>query len=260
METQYNGLFAITTKNSVIRNISLKNSYLKSTKTYFGSFVGDSLSNKHENLYSNAILVAEGSGGYCGGIMGRLQDGGSGASNQVQHYVDTCQFDGQILLKDKSSVAGGIVGQTASVQKITLKNCLNSGEIISSSTDSSQYIGGMIGAVATALNAGDSRCFISCIDIGTINIFSSSGKYIGSFMGYSNTNSNREVENCYTLSRLYCAGVQSDKIYHGGSTANQYFNKITKISLEELCALVENSLTSIYVVKDGEPALKYFAQ
>jgi len=142
--SDYAGLFGQS--KGVIKNVSLKDSYIVSAGNMVGSVVGFATGNI-QNVYSNAVVestavqVATTQAGTvfyeCGGIVGRF---GSGS----EATISNCWFDGTVSSNNRG--VGGIVGRIAMGTK-TLKNCLATKEVTSTVSGTGVWAGGLIGAI-----------------------------------------------------------------------------------------------------------------
>jgi len=174
--TQYAGFFGKTASGSMVKNLRIENSYFycaaSGVNTFIGSFAGRGEGN-FENVYSNAYVVADGQ--YAGGIVGWINDAAA-------HQLTNCCFDGQ--LTSTSYYAGGILGGGLG-GPITLKNCINSGTIISTMVDSTwgAYVGGIIGY----LSGGASLTTLEdCINSGEVRV--KDIVRVGAIIGHSRAN------------------------------------------------------------------------
>lgn len=174
--TQYAGFFGKTASGSMVKNLRIENSYFycaaSGVNTFIGSFAGRGEGN-FENVYSNAYVVADGQ--YAGGIVGWIND-------KATHQLTNCYFNGQ--LTSTSYYAGGIIGGGLG-GPITLKNCINSGTIISTMVDPAwgAYVGGIIGY----LSSGASLTTLDgCINSGEVRVKDT--VRVGAIIGHSRAN------------------------------------------------------------------------
>lgn len=182
------GLFGYTYYNAVIKNFSLTNSYIYSTKTAVGSIAGRACGGTFDSIYSKAVVKSGDAN--VGGLIGQLQ----GSANFV---MNNCWFDGK-LTNTKSNCIGGLVGRinsnTTNTRKIT--NCLNSGDIAAENS-ASKYIGGLVGYNESTLLT-ISNC-MNAKPLGFNNGVSPSELYYGLIVGsYTKTPT---VQATYTISQ-----------------------------------------------------------
>ena len=153
------GLFAVTTSNAVIQNVKLTDSYFKNTRPGLGSIVGKANGGEFNNIYSDAIV--DSTDVYVGGIMGMVNGGHS-------ITMDNCWSAGPVTGQTE---VGGIIGRISGTATVT--NCLNSGDITSSSTATTLYVGGLFGSKA---NNGTSTATIRyCLNLGEVHCSQASG-------------------------------------------------------------------------------------
>ncbi|MBR4767569.1 MAG: hypothetical protein IK088_01195, partial [Lachnospiraceae bacterium] len=163
----YLGLFAATSGVSTVKNFRLENSYIYSQGARFGSIAGNGDGN-FENIYSNAILVADGSHAAAAGGMVGYFDGEKDVTYSNLH------FDG--ILTGSAYWAGGILGRASSADGITLtiQDCRNSGSL--SSTDTT--VGGILGL----MDATDVTATVNITgswNSGSIDVPSARGVFVG---------------------------------------------------------------------------------
>ena len=195
----YIGLFSYTSTTSKVKNVSVIDSYIKTTGTTVGSVIAQSLSLTVEDVYSNAIIDA--AEGFAGGIVGRVY-GVSGGSEDDYYWngtgtkwnVKNAWFDGEIVSYAGKNYFGGIVGGLPYPTILTLDNCLYTGEITGSGAS---FVGGIVGG-----NNNSSTCNINnCLSLGTINNGAVSG---AAFYGYINAYYTQiNVSNSYTTITNY---------------------------------------------------------
>ena len=189
------GLFGLVS-GGTIKNFSLVDSYINETGNgvFIGSIVGymSGGTGKISNVYSSAEI--ESNGTEFGGIAGR-----------VSGTVENCWFDGQ-LTSTKGSTGriscGGIVGTTLSGDKVTIQDCLNTGNINYASTvtnsnadDGNAYVG--IGGIYGRQRNASTVTIKNCVSVGKITTSHKLG--VGAVMGASMlTGSVNNISNCYT--------------------------------------------------------------
>jgi len=171
--TDYAGLFGQS--KGLIKNVSLKDSYVVGSGNMVGSIVGFAAGNV-ESIYSNAIVENAATLDIAkefesGGIVGRF---GSGSTATISN----CWFDGTISSNNRN--CGGIVGRIALGTK-TVENCLNTKTVKSAVTGTAVWAGGIVGGIApqTTVNA----TIKSCLNVGTVEAGHFVG--VGSVVGFA---------------------------------------------------------------------------
>jgi hypothetical protein len=234
------GLFGQTSDKATIKNLKLKNSYF-SGKDQIGSIVGYA-AGIFENIYSNAVLVAEDTvtngGRQCGGIIGR------------QNYTTTitkCWFAGTI---DGDTYLGGIVGDINS-KSSTLRNCLFSGKINSDKSNNDLRIGGLAGQ----FNGSNGKIYTS-LSVGELNITGThTTQYIGSVIGLPGAPT---CENVYTSTEYLQTSI--------GSKTNDQISGVIEWSIDKyIGTAAKTNISNAFdwnndwiVVKDQTPVLRGF--
>lgn len=140
---QNTGLFGVVGSNGIVQNVKLMNSYFESSGKNLGSIAGQ-CSGKIYMVYSDANVLGKHQN--IGGILGYA----TGSSV----VMENCWFDGNVKNafdgvsnNDTSNVAGlvGLVYSSSSM-KLTLLNCLNTGEVDATAyTEINPCVGGLIG-------------------------------------------------------------------------------------------------------------------
>lgn len=265
----YNGLFATTGENSVIRNIKLVNSYLAGDN-YMG-VVGYAYGKEFSNIYSDAIHASSVSGtshyGYIGGIVGRARTG--------EYLFQNCWFNGEISLGANSNYTGGIVGEFWGDNNAEMINCINTGCINSTASGATtkQVVGGLIGRdYQTKLILDMTNCMFA----GTIKVVEESS-YVASLIGHINKKDCVVTfADCYTIGNV--TGVTTDNVVgtkNGAAKLTVTIDQATssktacKKTEAEIKSIIENKLSSdftwISYVDNTEttvelPALKIFKE
>ena len=179
------GLFGSTTKDAVVKNFKLTNSYFTTNASGIASNAATSLGSvaglgygTFKNIYSNAIVdnkTQVGEGGV-GGIIG--------SSNGDGTVVSNCWFDGTVISNWRA--IGGIIGYVSNGEAKIL-HCLNSGTLNQTIASQPARTAGMVGyvlewSVETKVTIEDS------LNVGTITTTNPNQK--GSIVGflYGNTN------------------------------------------------------------------------
>ena len=178
------GLFGETADDCEIRNLELKNSYIRSTLRYYninhtGVVVG-LLNGKLDTVKCDTDVTVAGKGRYTGGLVGA-------ASNA---HIHNCHFAGRVLdvadggaEKTNNRDRGGIVGGTVANGYCKIDTCLVTGTI-----DVGKRAAGFIGfienpstaEISNSLFAGSFRTIEGCstANMGTIYGFRNGGNAI----------------------------------------------------------------------------------
>jgi len=197
-DSQTAGFIGRITSDGTVKNLKLVNSYLKTSSTHAGSIVGHS-NGTVENVYSNAIIEATGSGYFIGGIIGVVDYYTFDLT--FQQKISNCWFDGSIKIEDNKQCVGGIVGAIAKMgiidtkdTKVTIEHCLNTGTITTSKKAS--YVGGILGC-----DWGDITFKVDdCLNVGKVSGSNTEGAIIGRVKSsksvYEVTNSYATNDSC----------------------------------------------------------------
>ena len=160
-DKEYNGLFGTIEQTGNVSNLYIKDSIFKANWTKLGSVAGQ-CKGTISTVYSDAYVV--GTYQHNGGIVGFLPQSAS---------VDNCWFDGEIRIANSSSgyQSGGIVGYIDGSGTYNLTNCLYTGKLYFTTTNTSAWgrkIGGIIGGahdwdtptinMENCLSAGTMEC------------------------------------------------------------------------------------------------------
>lgn len=146
------GFFADTAAGATVKNLKLTNSFFEGgTYNIVGSIAGATNGGIFENIYSNAVVKADGEN--IGGILGAKY--GTDAFN-----INNCWFDGTVTKTTNKTCTAGIIGRIDSTGSYIVSNCLNTGKI-KTTYNGARYVGGLIGYsgsskldFAHSLNAG----------------------------------------------------------------------------------------------------------
>lgn len=191
------GLFTETTDTTVIKDLSVGNSYFIATsKEGTGGLVGRG-SGTFTNIVTNVIIKDTAAMGSFGGIVGCVSG---------DLTIKNCFSKSP--LSTYGQYAGGILGNTASVTggyQISIIDCLNSGSIeYLGSTQQNLFYGGIVGRVASTAskNWSGSLTVKYCLNAGLVDV---SKGYSGGILGYASGKVNGTkttiINNCY--SKLY---------------------------------------------------------
>jgi len=254
-DVEYAALFARIDKGGVIKNLAVKDSYIKQTgnRNWAAGILGFSYGGEVANLYSNAIVVSDGL--QMGGVIARAEG-----------TVDNCWFDGTLICARTSWVVkagiGGVVGTTvrgSAAYDLTISNCLNTGKIVwKVDTEEILGIGGIFGATRSAT---PNITVQNCISVGTYETTGTNG--IGTMVGLVNESATKyTIQNCYATTEC---GVEE---FLGADTASVDGSAVTgcvivdedAITGAALYANEEVSLDyNIWVARSNDvPAIKYF--
>ena len=134
------GLFSETTAESVVKNLSIKNTYFANMEStglvHIGSVAGQG-GGTFDTIYSDAILESTGQG--VGGIIGFI--------DVKNTKLNQCWFDGQVTLKGENAYSGA--GMAAIIYADTeMTDCLNSAPISNSRTENYNRVGSVAGVIA----------------------------------------------------------------------------------------------------------------
>jgi len=200
----YQGLFAYTSKESMIQNLKVTDSYFEMkgnrSQQYIGGIVAYA-EGSLKNLYSDVDIVTDGV--KLGGIVGALDY----TKEMTGRVLENCWFAGSIT-GEKARQSGGIVGTVIGNSKndvnYTIKTCLFTGYIGNDRVPKSgdgcggQYIGSMLG-----FDSGKAHITVTnCLGAGTLK--SQYGTYMGSVIGrLENKNSTLKIENSYVTNELF---------------------------------------------------------
>ena len=226
----YQGLFAYTSKESMIKNLKVTDSYFEmkgnNSLQYIGGIVAYA-EGSLKNLYSDVEIVTDGV--KIGGIVGALDY----TKEMTGRVLENCWFAGSIS-GEKARKSGGIVGTVIGNSKAdvnyTLKNCLFTGYVGNNRVPKSgdgcggQYIGSMLG-----FDSGKAHItVINCLGAGTLE--SEYGTYMGSVIGrLENKNSTLKIENSYVTNELFNGKVVGEAVNTEGVSGDA-----TKIALSAL--------------------------
>jgi len=265
----YVGLFGYTI-NSTIKNVSLKNTYFKTTATdnassnngtknasVMGSIIGHG-EGTLENIYSDAILVGPGgtNGAQIGGLIGRVQEKFENGANAVHEcHITNCWFAGDIETSaGEKAAVGGLVGIVV-WEETTIKNSMSTADIICTNSAATR-VGGLIGND----NATNTTITVSnTVVAGTITGASKMGSVIG------RTGKQTNVEASVYVSSTYAINTYGETNSTDGSLIKAVKTDFTaegKLA-DTVNALNTNANANAtwcsWVAYDGKPVLKRFA-
>jgi len=255
------GFFGSLTKNAVIRNVGLTNSYIKASNDYVGSIAGYSYASKIENVYSDAIVYSTYSTGAwngksLGGIVGHMDTPAAG----ITHTVSQCWFNGRIYYSGLNQQIGGIAGKIYDSHGSTfeLYDCLFSGDIYMTSTSSYRDGAGILSGVNGTAGLAQVN-MKNCLNTGTIKGTGSWG--IGAALQAAKGGT---ISHCYAVE----SSVYPRAFYDTGSISISNQGVVTEASLKftteeelvEKLPLLAGQTESAWVCVEGStPVLKSFA-
>jgi len=172
------GLFGKTGESATVKNVKVLNSYFESP--YYSGVVGYSTGTSIDTVYTEAIVCA--TTGNTGGVVGSAKGG----------YINNIWFNGTVT--NSGQFTGGIVGVVH--DKVTLSNCLTTGEVKSTTQSYSKYIGGLVGGVIGTVLVTDSISIPKTLSVVT------ESPCIGAIVGGVNKGGKTTVTNTYTLNGI----------------------------------------------------------
>lgn len=234
-EHEITGIYIDTTENftglfgyneGTIRNLILKDSYIKSSKAYIG---GISAYNKGtiDNCHNYANIISDADAGACGGIAGYSTganilhcsnsgniEGSNGGIAGITGYtwgtnIKECYNEGDI--KTDAYMAGGITGYC---QTSWIESCYNTGEI-----EADLFAGGITGKVYKFASV------CNCYNTGKICAKSDNKDiYAGGITGTSSLAEENEykIKNCYSVGEIVKPKVTNDRIVALGNISGQH--------------------------------------
>ena len=187
------GLFNYSNSYSDIKNLSLLNSYIATTKGAAGSIVGHGDAD-FDTIYSDAIV----SGGTCwiGGFVGRT-------NTAYGAKMNNCWFDGSVSQvgtgnSGEKAAVGGLIGLSHRGATV-LTNCLNTGSVSATYTaDATPYVGGLIGKINQ-----QTVVIRNCFDTGMITVVDSATSKYGPIVGGKLDAATLTISTTYSLTERY---------------------------------------------------------
>ena len=155
------GFFKETTPTAIVKNMSLKNSYMISkstTNAFLGSISGRG-GGTFDTIYSDAIIVSHAP--IVGGIFAQV-------NAEAKSSFTNCWFDGSITMKgEKARYVGGIVGGVVK-GNTTIAHCLNTAPISQLDfKDAGMFVGGIAGYIINDKTVGT---ITDCLNTGKISV------------------------------------------------------------------------------------------
>lgn len=229
------GLFTETKDGAVVKNFSLKNSYI-CANLVVGSIAGKPRGT-FENIYSDAIV--ESTGQFAGGLFGSLETGEGQTTT-----ITNCWFDGSV----HSSVgnAGGIIGyvRAETSQNNILSNCLVTGTVSSNG----RYVGGLCGQIYN----GTPMLFEKCLADATL----SGEAYVGGIIGL--LDEPRSADSKSIINDVYTTA--NTGIVYGAARFASLFKDVDVTGDNGFVNTMLDFETYWTTVDDGTPELRTFAE
>lgn len=192
---RFGGLFAEIQESPEIKNLSLKNSYFKTTNSSadFGSILGRGCG-VFTNIYSDAIVVVQGE--RAGGLVGNVA--------YTATTMNNCWFAGSFCnIGASGRYHGGLAGYVGI--GLTVKNCLNTGTIKTDSTTKDPMAGGLIGYVATSDSVDISVDISDCVNVGLIQQDPTKTTNYGPIVGYGSEKVSITKETTFATTESACS-------------------------------------------------------
>jgi hypothetical protein len=238
------GLFTETQKKSVIRNVSLVNSYFYSNSyTGTGTIVGSG-GGTIDTVYSNAIL--EGESRYFGGLIGQITQSGN-------NTIINSWFDGVINMNTKyASHVGGIVGYVNILGAMnTVEHCLNTGTVASENVN--------IGGICGVIEDGSSLDVRDCLSVGAVSYSGTSNAGVGSVIGRLNGKAaSAYIADTYSANEVYKTNIGANSGTLTGSVIPRSMKMLTGYGGYQWTSLDFDSYWA--VEEDSTPVLRSFSK
>lgn len=218
-EDGYAGLFGNALEDSLIKNVTMEDFQITSSKTA-GSLVGISQGTV-ENCHSDGQITATGKigGGLCGvgEIMINCSNRGAvngekaivgGVVGEMNGTIEKCWNEGTV--ESNGDYVGGVMGSLMEdinhgKLPVLATDCYNTGKII----NSMHSAGGVIGH---AHNFVINRCY----NLGEVNALASAGGIVAVASSERKADKQSVIENCYNKGRI--AGINWTGMFKDGST------------------------------------------
>ena len=244
-DLQGRGLFAEVTPKTVIKNFRLTNSYFEGT---------------HEKAAQIGSVVGKGQGRIegvysnaiivadtliAGGIIGDI-------SSKEKVIVSNCWYDGIMKIGSKGGYIGGITGEVQDGTVAEIQHCLNTGTITGAKEKGSITMGGIVGVIAddnTKVTISDT------LNAGIVSAPSNAG--IGSIFSTVLQKTTLILDNCYATEES-CANSYASK--HGTLVGACYRKSTVDMSGYMAYEWTLLDFAKYWaVVEGGTPILKSFA-
>jgi hypothetical protein len=210
----YCGLFAATGNDSEIKNLTIKDSYIRSLGYTIGALAGktagkvDNITVISPTIYATAGYNVGGVMGYAGGAVSNCNVSGiyisslgynGGIAGRAYADITNCHVKGRMAMNGSAVFEGGIVGYygSASKSKYTITDCSFAGLI--SSTNNDMGLGGIAGGTYNIILK---RNTASGYFINT----ASSSTYVGGLAGAAWQS---DFEDCYSSGVVSNPNVES---------------------------------------------------
>jgi hypothetical protein len=251
----YTALFGRIEKETTVKNLVVKNSYIRQSgagNAWIGSIIGFSYGGTVSNVYSNAIVVANGA--QMGGMIGRAEG-----------TVSQCWFDG--IMKCTNTTEGykgigGVVGVShcgGAKYDLTMTNCLNTGEVCwNIASDVDLGLGGIYGGT---MSDTPNLTITNCINAG--NVHTDGTTKVGAIVGsICKANTKYTIENCYTTTESGVLEILGNDTASaaGSAVVSSYALAESAITGAALYSNEEISLDfDVWTARSNDvPALTYF--
>lgn len=189
------GLFGYTAKPSVIENLRLVNCTFKVFNgVALGSIVGCSNGGTIQNVYSGATVIADANSNSIGQFIGMVTNDLTLRNCWSAGTLSTTRTAG-----NGPTYVGGFIGYTkAPSKKITVVNCMHTGNISNERTANYPRLGGFCGFNDQASTVFE---FTNYMEMGTITV--ASAKMVGLLFGQlAGMNSEAKFTDCYVTGTL----------------------------------------------------------
>jgi len=177
------GLFSVTGEDSIIKNLKLTNSYIKSSESFTGSIVGQGRGTL-DTVYSDATVVS--TKGSIGGFVGLAY------GKKVS--MKNCWFAGNVTNASNDMIergTGGLIGTVYDEASAKITSCLNTGTVDAQKYTYNQaktgknitpITGGLVGWVRKKSSTLD---ITDCLNTGAVKVSDKATGGYGSVLGYS---------------------------------------------------------------------------
>ena len=244
-DLQGRGLFGSTTPKTVIKNLRLTNSYFEGTHKKAAQM--GSVVGKLQGRIEGVYsnAIVVADTLIAGGIVGDI-------SSKEKVVISNCWYDGTMKIGDKGGYVGGIVGEAQDGTVAEITHCLNTGNIIGTKEKGSLTMGGIIGVIA------DDNTKVTISD--TLNagqVYTPSKSGIGAICSTILQKTTLVFDNCYATLES-CAGSYASK--HGTVEGACYRRTAADMSGYMAYEWTLLNFDKYWaVVEGGTPVLKKFA-
>lgn len=244
-DLQGRGLFGSTTPKTVIKNLRLTNSYFEGTHKKAAQM--GSVVGKLQGRIEGVYsnAIVVADTLIAGGIVGDI-------SSKEKVVISNCWFDGSMKIGNNGGYVGGIVGEAQDGTVAEISHCLNTGNIIGTKEKGSLTMGGIIGVIA------DDNTKVTISD--TLNagqVYTPSKSGIGAICSTILQKTTLVFDNCYATLES-CAGSYASK--HGTVEGACYRRTAADMSGYMAYEWTLLNFDKYWaVVEGGTPVLKKFA-